>query len=1071
MSQNIVLIILSLFVYDCESQMSEAPQVSLALSAMNLEDDLQRLANQIVLNIANSSNRCIIEKHLDKDWNETFELWSNMSLLNNCIQELGDVGMRLCSKEEIKFYFKNLYVDGQLSKFLKPNINCNSTTSWVPGCNAGWACARDDDSMPTNHDELPKRTRDSKACCAGFFCPSGITCMIPCPLGAYCPAAKVNISTSICEPYDYQIAPGNKSNQLCGSADKWADVSSTESIFCPPGFYCPNTNEKLNCTKGHFCRMGSTTWSNCLFRGHCDPNEKKENILLVGVLLMVALCVLLLIMYSFTGLLLNFRERREAKSREKAFKMVKERKKTRDKWRKALKLAMKSLAQHSPNFSGARPTSSSEDHKSDEPKPLLMHPIELSEVSTSTNIYKISEIIEEETEENNNNNTTSNTSNNNSNNISSITNNTNNKGKEGKHNRTRTKIFEYAYGKIEMEKEEVENIKFSEVFCSKKIKITRPLLEVHFKKLTLTLGGNKILGPITGKFVPGRVTAVMGPSGAGKTTFLNVVAGVTSAGKSSFLNAVEGIFGNACELTGSVLVNGKLENIRSYKKIIGFVPQDDIVHGDLTVEENLWFSARCRLPAKMPKEDKVMVVERVIESLGLQGIRNCRVGTVENRGISGGQRKRVNIGLEMVIEPSLLILDEPTSGLDSAASSLLLKALRSEALQGVNIVAVIHQPSYGLYKMFDELILLAKGGITVYHGSIENVEAYFSMLGMNVPDRMNPPDYFIDILTEGTNHNPNTSNTNNVNINHLPLIWILYNRYEVPNDMQAQRAEMEASGILRSVSNDERWEEIQYPHDVEFRKTPGIIMQYRYYLGRVVKQRLRDAKGQAIDYLILGLAGTCLGMIARLSDTNFGIPGYIYTIIAISLLCKIASLRSFSQDHLQFWRERQSGMSSLAYFLSKDTVDHFSTLVKPLIYLSMFYFFNNPRSTFADNYMVMVALVYCVTGVGYTFAICFQLGSAQLWSALLPVVLTLLSTQQSTPQILANLCYPKWALEAFVIANARMYTGVWLITRCAILLKSNFNINNWGRCIGVLFGYGLCFRIIAFVFLVLFHKK
>lgn len=94
----------------------------------------------------------------------------------------------------------------------------------------------------------------------------------------------------------------------------------------------------------------------------------------------------------------------------------------------------------------------------------------------------------------------------------------------------------------------------------------------------------------------------------------------------------------------------------------------------------------------LAKPDKVLVVERVIQSLGLQTVRNYMVGTVEKRGISGGQRKRVNVGLEMVMEPSLLILDEPTSGLDSTSSQLLLRALRREALEGVNILLVVHQP-------------------------------------------------------------------------------------------------------------------------------------------------------------------------------------------------------------------------------------------------------------------------------------------------------------------------------------------------------------------------------------------
>lgn len=100
----------------------------------------------------------------------------------------------------------------------------------------------------------------------------------------------------------------------------------------------------------------------------------------------------------------------------------------------------------------------------------------------------------------------------------------------------------------------------------------------------------------------------------------------------------------------------------------------------------------------------------------------------------------------------------------------------------------------------------------------------------------------------------------------------------------------------------------------------------------------------------------------------------------LALLSKIAALRSFSLDKLHYWRESASGMSSLAYFLSKDTVDHFSTIIKPLVYLSMFYFFNNPRSSFTDNYIVLLCLVYCVTGIAYVLAIFLQPGPAQLVS-------------------------------------------------------------------------------------------
>ncbi|KAL6574856.1 ABC transporter G member 28 [Orobanche minor] len=148
----------------------------------------------------------------------------------------------------------------------------------------------------------------------------------------------------------------------------------------------------------------------------------------------------------------------------------------------------------------------------------------------------------------------------------------------------------------------------------------------------------------------------------------------------------------------------------------------------------------------------------------------------------------------------------------------------------------------------------------------------------------------------------------------------------------------------------------------------------------------------------------------------------MYTVIAVSLLCKISALRSFSLDKLHYRRESESGMSSLAYFLSKDTVDHFNTLIKPLVFLSMFYSFSNPRSTFLENYIVLLCLVYCVTGIAYVFAIFLQPSQAQLWCVLLPVVLTLIANQGKDDKIgktIGGYTYPKWALEAFLIANAQ----------------------------------------------------
>ncbi|WOL09862.1 ABC transporter G family member 28 [Canna indica] len=1007
-------------------------------------------------------------KDVEHDWDQTFNYTKDRDFLLTCADTTLDLSERLCSAAEVKFYFDSFIESDQNTKYMKPNKNCNSS-SWVPGCEPGWASASPEmvDFKDTNY--IPTRTLLSKPCCAGFYCPFGITCMIPCPLGAFCPLAKLNGTTDLCDPYNYQLPPG-KSGHTCGGADIWADVDHSGDLFCPAGYFCPSTTVKNNCSSGHYCRRGSTYEKSCLKSSRCGTNSEHQNITVLGALLMVALILLLLIIYNFSDQILAYRERRQAKSREAAAAVAREAVQARERWKAAKNIAVR----HAIGFHNqiSRTFSRRKSNKLSEPHKVVDRSGEsTSEIEELSILGSVTRSSEQDSD-----------------NVEGFRSSSGDKHPKknaikGKHMHTRTQIFKYAYGEIEKEKvlqQEKKDLTFSGVIsmATKNEVRTRSVIEVTFKDLTLVLKRNKkqLLKSVTGKLIPGHVTAIMGPSGAGKTTFLTALAGKTAG----------------CQMTGLVLINGKVEPIHSYKKIIGFVPQDDIVHGNLSVEENLWFSANCRLSADMPKADKVLIVERTIESLGLQVVRSSLVGTVEKRGVSGGQRKRVNVGLEMVMEPSLLILDEPTSGLDSSSSLLLMRALRREALEGVNVCMVVHQPSYTLFNMFDDLILLAKGGLIAYQGSVKKVEEYFSGLDIRVPDRVNPPDYFIDIL-EGI-VKPSTST--GVKSNQLPLLWMLHNGYDVPLDMQNELNYIDASfrgGTGSTISDldeescatgvwgdlkgslEEKQDKLEHnfskPKDLANRRTPGKLMQYKFYLGRVSKQRLREATAQAVDYLILGLAGVCLGILGKANDSNLGIAGYTYAIIAVSLLGQIGALRSFSLEKLQYLRERKSGMSSLAYFLARDTIDHFNTVVKPVVFLAMFYFFSNPRSSFADNYIVFLALVYCVTGIGYTFAICFQPGSAQLWSALLPVVLTLIATQKKNSKALTNLCYPKWALEAFVIINAERYSGVWLITRCGVLLKFNYDINNWWLCLTVLFLYGFVFRCIAFICLVLLNKK
>jgi ABC-type multidrug transport system ATPase subunit len=211
-----------------------------------------------------------------------------------------------------------------------------------------------------------------------------------------------------------------------------------------------------------------------------------------------------------------------------------------------------------------------------------------------------------------------------------------------------------------------------------------------------------LLESVTGHLESGKITAIMGPSGAGKTTLLDVLAGRKTSG---FIRR------------GKLLINGANEPISKFSKEIGYVPQEDTMYRSLTPRENLQYSAQLRLKASVTAEERNNLVNEVLIMLDIYDKADDRIGDVEEKGLSGGQLKRVNIGMELVAKPSVLFLDEPTSGLDSSTSLIVLEALQNIAHKGdVNVMAVVHQPRYEIFKQLDKLVLLCKGGRTAYVG-------------------------------------------------------------------------------------------------------------------------------------------------------------------------------------------------------------------------------------------------------------------------------------------------------------------------------------------------------------------
>lgn len=242
-----------------------------------------------------------------------------------------------------------------------------------------------------------------------------------------------------------------------------------------------------------------------------------------------------------------------------------------------------------------------------------------------------------------------------------------------------------------------------------------------------------ILNGVSGVVSPGEVLAMLGPSGSGKTTLLTALGGRLSSGK----------------LTGTITYNNRPFS-SSLKRTVGFVTQDDIMYPHLTVTETLVFTALLRLPSgTYTKEEKVAHAEAVITQLGLTHCKDNIVGGNDDeilRGrLSGGERKRVSIGQEMLINPSLLFLDEPTSGLDSTTAQRIVKKLWELASEGKRtVVMTIHQPSSRIFYMFHKVMLLSEGK-PLYFGPGTGVMQYFSSIGYTPSMAMNPADFLLDL--------------------------------------------------------------------------------------------------------------------------------------------------------------------------------------------------------------------------------------------------------------------------------------------------------------------------------------
>ncbi|XP_077241865.1 ABC transporter G family member STR-like [Tasmannia lanceolata] len=240
-----------------------------------------------------------------------------------------------------------------------------------------------------------------------------------------------------------------------------------------------------------------------------------------------------------------------------------------------------------------------------------------------------------------------------------------------------------------------------------------------------------LLNNISGQALRGEITAILGPSGAGKSTFLDALAGRIARGS----------------LEGFVRMDGRPVSTSYMKMVSSYVMQDDQLFPMLTVFETFMFAAEVRLPPSISRAEKRRRVYELLDQLGLQAATHTYIGNEGTRGVSGGERRRVSIGIDIIHKPSLLFLDEPTSGLDSTSAYSVVEKVKDIARGGSIVLMTIHQPSFRIQMLLDRITVLARGKL-IYLGSPSALPAYLTVFGRQVPDGENSMEFLLDVIKE-----------------------------------------------------------------------------------------------------------------------------------------------------------------------------------------------------------------------------------------------------------------------------------------------------------------------------------
>nr|GEY24634.1 ABC transporter G family member 21 [Tanacetum cinerariifolium] len=518
-----------------------------------------------------------------------------------------------------------------------------------------------------------------------------------------------------------------------------------------------------------------------------------------------------------------------------------------------------------------------------------------------------------------------------------------------------------------------------------------------------------LLNGVSGVVRPGELLAMLGPSGSGKTTLLTALAGRLPG-----------------KISGSITYSGQ-PFTSSIKRKTGFVTQDDVLYQHLTVIETLTYAALLRLPKNLAHEEKKEQVELIITELGLSNCRDSIVGGPLIRGVSGGERKRVSIGQEMLVNPSLLLLDEPTSGLDSTTALRIMSTLKALAREGRSVVTTIHQPSSRLYWMFDKVVVLSDG-CPIYSGQTGQVMEYFSSIG-HVPgfNYMNPADFLLDLANDvSPTRNQDNQGRSNRQGDENSIKHFLISSYKrklqplVKNDIHqnVQDSIQAIQGTSPSRRCDKQW-------------TTSWWMQFEVLLKRGLRERRHESYSRLRIFQVMSVS-VLSGLLWWHSDLSH-LQDQVGLLFFFSIFWGFYPLSNaiftFPQERPMLIRERSTGMYRLSsYYFARMAGDLPMELVLPTVFVSITYWMGGLKpslSTFMLTILIILFNVLVSQGLGLALgAILMDLKQATTLSSVVMLVFLLAGGYyvQKIPPFISWLKYISFSHYCYKLLLEVQYT-------------------------------------------------